>query len=176
MVGGKTNFRPSSNKHDWLGSGIYFWEQNPRRAQDWAKFMAEHPRFRSRVKTPFAIGAVIELGNCLDLTESESLEIVKTAYDELAEDFDVVGIPLPKNQPGNSADDDLVKRYLDCAVINFLHDLRERRDLEPFDTVRGAFFEGEELYPGAGIRKKTHIQVCVRNPAKIRGVFHIPNA
>ena len=33
----------------------------------------------------------------------------------------------------------LLKRHLDCAVINFVHLLREREGLEAFDTLRGVF-------------------------------------
>lgn len=38
-------FKHSTNDYDWLGSGIYFWENNPKRAMDWARFMAKHPNF-----------------------------------------------------------------------------------------------------------------------------------
>lgn len=40
-----------------------------------------------------------------------------------------------------------------------------------FDSVRGVFFEGTELYPGAGFREKDHIQICIRNPNCIKGYF-----
>lgn len=30
-------FRPSSNPWEWLGHGIYFWQDAPNRARDWAK-------------------------------------------------------------------------------------------------------------------------------------------
>ena len=41
----------------------------------------------------------------------------------------------------------------------------------PFDSVRGTFEEGNEMYPGAGFREKTHTQVCVRNLNCIKGYF-----
>ena len=173
-MNGNRRFRQSKNDYDWLGDGIYFWENDPRRALEWAGFMAGHPRFKSRVKKSFVVGAVIELGNCLDLTEGESLELLKTAYNHLANAFHLNNTSLPKNEPADSSDSDLIRCYLDCAVVNALHDLRDQEELEPFDTVRGPFFEGEQLYPGARIQKKTHIQLCVREPAMIRGVFHIP--
>jgi hypothetical protein len=57
---------------DWLGTGIYFWENSARRALDWAKFAKEHPKFtRTQVRHPFVVGAIIDLGNCLDLLEAE---------------------------------------------------------------------------------------------------------
>lgn len=30
-------FNPSKNDYDWLGEGIYFWENDPLRAKDWKK-------------------------------------------------------------------------------------------------------------------------------------------
>jgi hypothetical protein len=45
---------------------------------------------------------------------------------------------------------------------------------QPYTTVRALFPEGTELYPGAGFRDKTHIQICVREPEQILGVFRIP--
>jgi len=30
-------FKPSTHNWEWLGEGIYFWENNPRRALEWAK-------------------------------------------------------------------------------------------------------------------------------------------
>jgi len=40
--------------------------------------------------------------------------------------------------------------------------------------VRGAFFEGGELYPGARISAKTYIQWCIRDPLEnIIGYFRV---
>ena len=32
-----------------------------------------------------------------------------------------------------------------------MHELRRQAKLPPYDSVRGAFWEGADLYPGAGI-------------------------
>ena len=163
----------SKNRYDWLGEGAYFWENSPERAREWAEFLKKHPPQPSRrVAEPFVIGAIIELGNCLDLTDASSLQIVRAGYDQFQRANALAGAKLPVNEPAHSDDIDLVKRHLDCAVVNFVHLLRERERLDPFDTVRGVFTEGGELYPGAKIMAKTHVQVCVRNPKKsIKGYF-----
>lgn len=31
------SLKPSTNSYDWLGNGIYFWENNYSRAIEWAK-------------------------------------------------------------------------------------------------------------------------------------------
>ncbi|MBC2601166.1 hypothetical protein [Puniceicoccus vermicola] len=171
LIAGKSDFRASRNAHDWLGEGIYFWENNPERALEWARFMARHPKFKKHVKDPFVVGAVIDLGNCLDLTEATSLRLVRVAYNSLVEIFGKADAEMPENRKGHDSDSDLVQRYLDCAVINHLHELRKKDRVETFTTVRGAFTEGTELYPGAQIQAKTHIQLCVRDASAIRGVF-----
>ena len=40
-----------------------------------------------------------------------------------------------------------------------------------FDTVYGYFQEGKEAFPGAGVREKSHIQICVKNLSCIKGYF-----
>ena len=75
---------------------------------------------------------------------------------------------LPENHP------DRLRRNLDCAVIRRLHSILEDQDLAPVDTLRGVFIEGKPVYPGAGFDEKTHIQVVVRNPDCIKGVFRVP--
>ena len=77
------------------------------------------------------------------------------------------GTPLPLNS------DDGLRRNLDCAVINHLHHIRREARLAPVDTVKGVFIEGNAAYPNAGIYEKTHIQVCVTNPAMIKAAFRV---
>ena len=173
LLAGSTKSRPSENDHDWLGHGVYFWENNPKRAMHWARFMAAHPKFQRRVRTPTVVGAVIDLGNCLDLTEAMSLEMVHTSYYCLKELYENQGLLLPENKPAFEGDEELLQRCLDCAVINMVHELRKADGLEEFATVRGIFPEGGSLFPGSAIRNKTHIQICVRDLQNIRGVFRV---
>jgi len=172
VLAGEEHLAPSTNTHDWLGHGIYFWENSPERARHWAEFLASRRMVSRRpISKPFVIGAIIDLGFCLDLTDAASLASIKEAHREMAQGFQIMDLTLPRNEPGHSADENLVKRNLDCAVINYLHLVREERGAMPYDAVRGPFFEGRPLYEGAGIMEKTHIQVCVRTPRQIRGYF-----
>jgi hypothetical protein len=163
----------SRNAYDWLGTGAYFWENSPERALSWAKFLRKHPPSRSRkIDKPFVVGAIIDLGNCLDLSDAGSLAIIRSGFEQFKKTFESARAQLPVNERAHSRDEDLVKRHLDCAVVNFVHALRERSGLRAFDTVRGIFTEGGDLYPGAKIQAKTHVQVCVRNPAiSVKGYF-----
>jgi hypothetical protein len=178
ILAGQVQIRLSENEYDWLGSGAYFWENNPLRALSWACFVNQNPGlFPHTIKRPFVIGAIIETGRCLDLAVASSLQDLEMAYAEMRDTFHLTGTSMPINEAGFTGDLDLVKRHLDCAVINFLHSLREERSLPAFDTVRGHFPEGGPLFEGARIMARTHVQICVRTPERsIRGYFRpIPN-
>ena len=170
---GDDHVSASKNACDWLGTGSYFWENSSDRALSWAKFLQKYPQIADhKIETPFVIGAIIDLGNCLDLSDTESLTIIRKGYEEFKATNESAGTLLPANDRAHDADTDLVKRHLDCAVVNFVHALRDQSNLRPFDTVRGIFTEGGELYPGAKIQSKTHVQICVRDSAKsIKGYF-----
>ena len=92
----------STNAYDWLGHGIYFWEQNPFRALKYANDVKADPRRTSRgkdpIKIPAVVGAIIDLGNCLNLLESKSIEIVKASYDHLVATSNAIGGDLPTNR------------------------------------------------------------------------------
>jgi len=172
ILAGEDHLTASDNKYDWLGEGIYFWENSPSRALHWANFIKDNPKlFKGKITKPFVIGAIIDLGLCLDLTEANSLAFVKSAYTSLRGLYSMIEVPMPQNKRGGNRDEDLVLRHLDCAVINHVHELREEGGLPAYDTVRGVFLEGEPLYEGGRIMEKTHIQVCVRDQRSIRGYF-----
>jgi len=116
---------------------------------------------------PFVIGAVLEPGLCLDLTTTTGIEWVRIAYNVLLETAAASGVPMPEN----SADG--LRRNLDCAVIRRLHAIVESEGMPAVDTVKGVFAEGKPVYPGAGFDEKTHIQMAVRNPNCIKGVFRV---
>ncbi|WP_228154885.1 hypothetical protein [Acinetobacter baumannii] len=42
---------------------------------------------------------------------------------------------------------------------------------QPFDFVRAAFWEGEDLYPNAGFKQHNNIQISIINPECILGIF-----
>lgn len=168
------NLEPSVNKYDWLGSGIYFWEQNPERAMAFAQKAHDHPNKYSRhiINEPSVLGAVIDLGHCMNLMDSIHIQRLKLAYSLLEDAIKTLGSELPKNRGGDPSGDRPL-RELDRAVIEALHAYTKvpSSPVKPYDTVRGLFLEGDEVYPGAGFREETHIQLCVRNVNCIKAYF-----
>ena len=170
VLSGKCHLGESKNSYDWLGNGVYFWEYSPQRALDFAKQAARDGlSSRGKIENPAVVGAVIDPGRCLNLLEASALDQVKQSYLALSEST----TELPVNEGGI----DRRKRHLDCAVIELLHQIREDSvlendaPLEPYQTVRGAFWEGKELYPNAGFREKNHVQLVVRDMSCIKGYF-----
>ena len=168
ILAGNEGFKASNNSFDWLGSGMYFWENSPHRAQAYGQ---ELKLKRNKLKDPIVIGAVINLGYSFDLLESHSLSILQAHYEALKKTYKAAGIDMPVNENAYSTDIDKLFRKLDCAVFQYMHTELEKSNHKGFDSVRGAFWEGEELYPTSGFRDKNHIQICVRNPNCIKGYF-----
>ena len=175
VLSGATEIQPSNNDYDWLGSGAYFWEGSAQRALEWSRFLQRRPSgSREKIREPFVVGAIILSGICLDLAEADSLKILGEVHVHYARVIAATGLPQPKNLPGSTDDDDLVKRHLDCAVFNFLHEYRTGSGEPAFDTIRCPFFEGKPVFPGSKIAALTHIQWCVRNPRKnVLGYFRV---
>jgi hypothetical protein len=166
-----TPFIASENDYDWLGPGVYFWEANPRRGLEFAQELQRWRKGKaSEIKEPFVVGAVIEMGFCLDLTTSTGIQAVVATHQDFLDFCSKVNADVPVNAGGR----DLVFRKLDCAVIGHVHKIRQAAGLQAFDTVKGVFLEGDRIYPESGFFEKTHIQLCVRDLTCIKGVFRVP--
>ncbi len=166
--------RRSTNEYDWLGSGFYVWDDNYERALQWAK--------DNKKKNPAVVGVVYELGNCLDLMNTNCINLIKQAYKDCMSDLLQNNKPIPQNR-NIKADpcNDKILRSLDCAVLNYLNKRTDNAYKEEmvknhyalfksYDTVRGCFTEGGKIFD-TEIYEKIHIQVCIRNMNCIKGFF-----
>jgi hypothetical protein len=136
-------FIPSAHDYDWLGHGIYFWENAPFRAWQWArgKFGSEGAVVEARIR----------LGFCLDLTDIPFTDALKAAYQGIREAYILENKILPVNK-GKAP-------RLDCLVINYLTE----RILPECDTVRAPFLEGDPIFPGSNLLSQSHLQLVVRH-------------
>lgn len=173
VLNGSDSLRSSENEYDWLGHGVYFWENSNSRALEFAQYLKDHPReSKSSIKKPTALGAVISLGYCLDLLDYNNLQLLKSSFETFRATHQLSDFPVNKKKGELK---ELKLRNLDCAVIEFLHNTMSAKGGAGFDSVRGVFFEGNELYPGSGFNEKDHIQICIRNSNCIKGYF-LPRA
>ncbi len=154
-------FKHSENSYDWLGSGIYFWEYGPNRALRWA----ENQKRRGKIKNPAVVGAIIALDRCFDLLDTKFTADLGSAFEVWRTILEKQGAEPPENTGPEKR-----LRRRDCAMINwYLGELERQGD--GYATIRGAFLEGAPAFPGSEILLESHIQITVRNPACIIGVF-----
>lgn len=169
----------SDKPYDCLGHGIYFWENNYDRALQWAKAKEK----KGEIDKAAVIGAVLSLDHCLDLTDTNFINLLITYFELMRTEYNRINKILPTNKDvKGDKNKDLLLRDLDCAVIEFMHQ-RIAEEIEAdtingrfsnyrhFDSARGLFTEGGPAFPGAGVQKKNHIQICIRNPNCIKGFF-----
>ena len=146
-------WRPSANDYDWLGHGIYFWEFAPERAKEWSAKKG-------------VIGAVIQLGNCLDFSDVESADLLADHFQVVSQVREDKNEPLPQNRGK--------RRDLDCLVINDLVSSLNRSGDYRIQTLRCPFLEGSPIFPGSSILRESHVQIAVLDKSCILGVFR-PN-
>jgi hypothetical protein len=174
--------KPSDKKYDWLGPGAYFWEADPHRALEFAEAKVKPGGYTKAA----VVGAVIDLGNCLDMSNRQNVELFRAYHRSFLAVQSLGGLPVPENEDARGdPNKDRLLRYLDRAVFVHLHNSiakaaktgNRKKDagnpaVQPFDTVRGVFTEGGPLYDGCGFYERTHVQIAVRNIAEcIVGFF-----
>ena len=169
VVSGEIKLGIKNNPYDWLGHGIYFWDNSYSRALDWAEELSK--KKNPSIKKPAVVGAILDLGKCLDLIDYVNLQIIKKAHLDFVEFQKKSGFEIPNNTSHKPGSFDLLNRQLDCAVIESLHKSMQEEKEIGFDSIRGVFWEGQYLYDNAGFKEKNHIQICIRNPNCILGYF-----
>lgn len=157
-------FKKSQNDYDWLGEGVYFWEYGADRAMRFA----HDQRVRGKLQRPAIVGALLQLGQCFDLMDTRFTTELRNAFERFKLVYELTGKPLPENR-GKTRDKLLRDR--DCAVLNFYLRFLENEMDRRHDSVRCGFFEGPAAFRGSKIRHRSHVQIAVRNPACIIGVF-----
>lgn len=143
-------WKVSRNDYDWLGHGIYFWEYAPKRAATWQSKGG-------------VVGAIVQLANCLDLTDTASTQLLADQFSLVQEAYGREALPLPKNKRGCN--------NLDCLMINELAETIRLGRKATIDTVRCPYLEGDPVYQGSKILAESHVQLAVRNVECILGVF-----
>jgi len=159
LVGGHP-FKPSGNTDDWLGGGIYFWEYAPKQAWWWAR------KFKNFDK-PAVVGAMIRLGNCLDLLDPENVQLLKGLHAAMMKKWQQTGAVIPQN--GNQ------HKNLDCAILNHFYTLASDTT-RPIDTTRAVYVPTESakrVWKRSWIYEEAHIQICVRSPQNILAVWYV---
>lgn len=163
---------PSDNPYDWLGPGVYFFQDDWRRALMFAQAAAENPgkKLTARpIRIPSVVGVVMKLSFMLDTSTQEGISSYRTAYEALK----TAGVRLKRNRKSDDSDADVIVRALDRQVFKYLHEMYKAQGVE-LDAVRGAFPQGEAVAPTSAIYANSHVQIALRKPEKILGYFRVP--
>jgi len=145
-----SGFRLSTAREDWLGTGAYFFQDAPAHALEWAK-----QRFGYDVAV---VRAEILLDDCLDLLDLGWDSRLRTEYRRLEQEYIALGKKAPRQQNGaNVVDREIVDRLVSLLA-------RRRRNIR---NVRGAFVEGEPIFPSSALYDRAHVQIAVRDTTLI---------
>ncbi|NTW88131.1 MAG: hypothetical protein HGB26_03200 [Desulfobulbaceae bacterium] len=142
-------FEQSKNPGDWLGMGVYFFQDAPIRAKKWSSSHSD----------PVVIGAEISLEHCMDFLDVLWWETLSEAFNELKRVCLKKGVPFPCQKNGNNKRDKMV---IDLAV-----DALATIGVE-IKSVRAIFKEGEKVFAKSALNKLDHVQIAVREEDAIR--------
>ena len=100
---GREGFRLSQNDYDWLGDGVYFFQDGSLRAWQWAR--------ERHGDDAAVIGADIRLVDCMDLLDVGRNRILSNAHGEYTRRLEEAGQAVPTQSGG--------AHPLDREVINY---------------------------------------------------------
>lgn len=164
VVTGKTRLTPSRNAFDWLGHGIYFWEDDRMRALEWAA-----PKTSRRKRPNFAravLGAVVDLTNCLNLVETEAYALVAEAFEALKAHCEAIGQPLPTN--GGFLEG---ARYLDCSFLRWFMTFVIGKACQPTVPFEHSFLKERLSFPVQASASATTSRYAFEIPPASSGIF-----
>jgi hypothetical protein len=155
----QTGFTPSRNKYDWLGKGVYFWQDAPYRAWHWAGEYC-----KNKGGDPAVIRSLVkirrdEFMDLLDYSQHPNWANRLGRTHEYLQQRTRSVLPPNKRAIGYHALDRLV-------VDTLIEDILKPVNINIL-AVRACFQEGEEIYQGSAIYNKSHIQVAVRDTSSI---------
>jgi hypothetical protein len=146
----QNGFKLSRNDYDWLGSGVYFWQDAPLRAWDWAKKNHEHPAvIRSSI--------VMEEEKSIDLLDIGWFEILSEQYSKFVEYLKYEKRSLPP-QPITSK-----RHLLDREFLDYVCETLGKAGSDQIHVIRAAFTEGNPIFNNSAIFNLSHVQIAVKN-------------
>jgi hypothetical protein len=149
-------FRSSRNEYDWLGDGVYFFQDAPTRAWEWATalFGAEAAVVGARIRC--------DPNEWMDLLDIRWATTLADVHDAFLAELKRSDLPLPRQTTG--------AHRLDRAVINYAVGILEQQQVI-IRAVRAAFAEGASVFPGSALFDRAHVQIAVRDMTLIEAVW-----
>lgn len=165
-------FKPSVNNDDWLGGGIYFFQDGLSRARTWAV-----NRYRDGAEIPAVLAVDIDLTHCIDLFDSSACFALSRAYQafeihaaNLLADPVQAGLCVENGDVFTTACREVdprkrkpIQNFRDRAMVDWYVD-RLLKNGQPVNSVRGMFLSGKAVFPESHLFNWAHAQIAVVNP------------
>lgn len=153
-------FQVKENHWDWLGHGIYFWQDAPHRAREWGRFWGKKGARIAVLKARIVLTDCVDL---LDIAWDATIREQADAFtDKIARQKDV---SLRNYRRGKQKG----RHELDCAFFEYLHGILSEVG-SPFRCVRAAVTEGDPILEDSPICYRSHVQIAVRDSTLIQEV------
>jgi len=149
----RDGFNLSKNEYDWLGDGVYFFQDGYLLAKEWS--------YKLHKENGVVMGAKINLESCMDLVDSGWSKFLSAIHDELVNKIKDDNSVPPYQSKG--------AHRLDRAVINYAVASLEKSG-HKISSVRAPFHEGDPLYPNSALFSKSHVQIVVRDVSIISDI------
>jgi hypothetical protein len=163
----REGFTASSNDYDWLGEGIYFWQDAPEKAWLWAK--KKHHQNSAVIRAEITINIDFTIDLFDSFPENAYLMSLKQAYEHFRHLLSTTD--LIKQKGGYHGLDKLIIDY----VANILIPELQGKHIQ---VIRSVFIEGEPIFPSLGKNEKSafhdesHVQIAVKDSSVI-GNFYL---
>jgi hypothetical protein len=184
-----SQFLYSTSVGDWLGTGIYFFENSYVKGREWAKRTVERRAAQGHEEHVAVLACEIDLSHCLDLCNPSdafglrnwALSNVPDSERELqhgprvkthrGRDVSVADLSYRRAANRNLYQHKYKINVLDKALIDSFVDRPEQTTR--CSTVRSAFNSGQQLFMNSYLFHNSQIQICVRDPARAMGDLQI---
>lgn len=151
--------QPSKNPWEWLGPGVYFWQDAPYRALEWAR---EWNKRRGRPSAAVCvIKARLRLEDCIDMLDIWWRDILSESsvkFLDLMRSAQTAGIAPRNYRTGRKAG----RHELDAAFFTYVGHQLEREGVQ-VRAVRAAITEGAPILPDSPLCYKSHAQIAIRD-------------
>lgn len=155
-----TGFNRSRNSYDWLGYGIYFYQEAPKFAIHWAT----KERVEGAFTDPCLLGIDIEYRGFLDLLDYGQIDILRAVYDGLSKKAGKRFSKIKSKQKPFIVGGPPSGHALDRYVIEAAARLLQKQGIA-IRAVRAVFLSGQPIYDKSHLTDREHIQIAVRDPS-----------
>lgn len=164
LLQGGSPLKLSGNLGDWLGRGIYFWQDAPQRAAVWAG--------RSGLANDdiAVLKAEICLDGCLDLFDLQTFRELRLVYPKFIEFEEVLGFSWYQSElvvqagrayfAGASSDRSDIMNHRDRALIDWYVEFLKSEGMV-IKSVRGVFLYGKSIFRQSFLFDWSHSQIAV---------------